>query len=267
MPRNNETFGNLVKQRRQELGLSQNKLAEKVPCAVDTIRAIEQNKKNYFPSPGMQENILKALSIDSNMGDFPTFGSDDGNNKSVTPAPRPKINNSNEKPQSKQKAKWSFVLSIMFFICLVLGAAVYLRFLSYTGNVSLYKAHPEDDYVKIIGSDGRVISNGGGIKLGEQVAFKFIVQNSDNRLIIIPWMVMGARGPGVFELGDNGWDAPEIGFNYQFYTVLNVGNIAVYQDTRAFFQEGDYFVEPIYADIRGWHGIRPYARVYFRVER
>jgi transcriptional regulator with XRE-family HTH domain len=52
-----------IKKRRQILGISQAKLAEKVSTSTHYIGQIEQ--KNKFPSPEMLERIAVALEIDS----------------------------------------------------------------------------------------------------------------------------------------------------------------------------------------------------------
>jgi transcriptional regulator with XRE-family HTH domain len=52
-----------IKKRRQILGVSQVKLAEKVGTSTQYIGQIEQNKK--FPSPEMLERIAEALEVDS----------------------------------------------------------------------------------------------------------------------------------------------------------------------------------------------------------
>jgi transcriptional regulator with XRE-family HTH domain len=52
-----------IKEKRQALGLSQEKLAEKVSTSTNYIAQIEQ--KNRFPTPTMLERIAAALEIDS----------------------------------------------------------------------------------------------------------------------------------------------------------------------------------------------------------
>ena len=52
-----------IKKRRKTLGLSQEKLADKVETSTHYISQIEQ--KNKFPSPEMLERIAAALEIDS----------------------------------------------------------------------------------------------------------------------------------------------------------------------------------------------------------
>jgi transcriptional regulator with XRE-family HTH domain len=52
-----------IKKRRKKLGLSQEKLAEKVSTSTHYIGQIEQ--KNKFPSPEMLERIAAALEIDT----------------------------------------------------------------------------------------------------------------------------------------------------------------------------------------------------------
>jgi transcriptional regulator with XRE-family HTH domain len=52
-----------LKERRRILGISQNKLAEKVATSAHYIGQIEQ--KNKFPSPEMLERIAEALEVDS----------------------------------------------------------------------------------------------------------------------------------------------------------------------------------------------------------
>jgi transcriptional regulator with XRE-family HTH domain len=52
-----------IKKRRRTLGITQEKLAEKVETSAHYISQIEQ--KNKFPSPEMLERIAVALEIDS----------------------------------------------------------------------------------------------------------------------------------------------------------------------------------------------------------
>jgi transcriptional regulator with XRE-family HTH domain len=52
-----------IKKRRKALGISQEKLAEKVSTSTHYIGQIEQ--KNKFPSPEMMERIAAALEIDT----------------------------------------------------------------------------------------------------------------------------------------------------------------------------------------------------------
>jgi transcriptional regulator with XRE-family HTH domain len=52
-----------IKKRRRTLGITQEKLAEKVETSAHYISQIEQ--KNKFPSPEMLERIAGALEIDS----------------------------------------------------------------------------------------------------------------------------------------------------------------------------------------------------------
>ena len=52
-----------IKKRRKALGISQEKLAEKVSTSTHYIGQIEQ--KNKFPSPEMMERIAAALDIDT----------------------------------------------------------------------------------------------------------------------------------------------------------------------------------------------------------
>ena len=52
-----------IKERRRFLGITQEKLAEKVSTSTHYISQIEQ--KNKFPSPEMLERIASALEIDS----------------------------------------------------------------------------------------------------------------------------------------------------------------------------------------------------------
>jgi len=62
-----------IKKRRELLGISQAKLADKVNTSTNYIAQIEQ--QNKFPSSEMLERIASALEIDSpelfNMGPFP----------------------------------------------------------------------------------------------------------------------------------------------------------------------------------------------------
>lgn len=57
----NVTFGNLVKLKRKNLGLTQKQLAEKINYSLETIRAVEN--RNYSPSTEMREAIMKVLQI------------------------------------------------------------------------------------------------------------------------------------------------------------------------------------------------------------
>jgi hypothetical protein len=42
--------------------------------------------------------------------------------------------------------------------------------------------------------------------------------------------------------------------------------MSIYEETRVFFQAGDYFIEPLKQDIRGrWGGIQPFTRIHFYV--
>jgi len=63
-----------IKERRRVLGLTQEKLAEKVETSTHYIGQIELGNK--FPSPEMLERIAGSLEIDSpqlfSMGSFPT---------------------------------------------------------------------------------------------------------------------------------------------------------------------------------------------------
>jgi transcriptional regulator with XRE-family HTH domain len=52
-----------IKKRRQILGVSQEKVAERVGTSAQYIGQIEKNKK--FPSPEMLERIAEALEVDS----------------------------------------------------------------------------------------------------------------------------------------------------------------------------------------------------------
>ena len=56
-------LANNIRERRNALGISQGKLAEKVSTSSHYISQIEQ--KNKFPSPEMLERIATALEIDS----------------------------------------------------------------------------------------------------------------------------------------------------------------------------------------------------------
>lgn len=58
-----KTFGQFVQKKRNEKGLTQKELALQIGYALDTIRAIEQDRKSYTPSVQIISVLAKALDV------------------------------------------------------------------------------------------------------------------------------------------------------------------------------------------------------------
>lgn len=103
----------------------------------------------------------------------------------------------------------------------------------------------------------------GFVYVGEVLTVRFTIRNSDVHNVRIQELVIGARGPGGHT---EGWDAPNIPFPPVRNLVLQPGETYEYKQSRAFYEPGDYFVEPVFQDsLDTWHGIQPFTRISFFV--
>lgn len=102
------------------------------------------------------------------------------------------------------------------------------------------------------------------IEVGETVTVAFKVQNSDTHPIWIKTLGCGAQGPSDNQVD---WRGPQSPFPEVHDIRLQPGETYEFRQSRAFYIFGDYFVEPVMQDGRGWGGIAPFTRINFTVVR
>jgi len=248
----------VVRKRLKSKGLTHEKLAKQFNVDVESVRAVLYNKKQK--SESLKNKICEHLGIKED--DYDPLAINAKNKKSKKSIGQPVL----VIPTKRSPLTSFFSITVTIVALLIVSYLFFAR--NFSGDLLLYPISAEgekEEFLILTGADGRKIENGGIVKAGEPITVLFALQNPHQKKVITTFVLLGGRGPGVNEAGDNGWDAPEVLFEQDFYLWLAPGTIAYYEDTRPIFQPGDYFVEPLYADIRTWHGVHPYTRIYFKV--
>lgn len=256
MPANNYSdFGRWVKDRREELGWTQGALAAKVVCSVETIRKIEQNRREYRPS----EEIIKALATHLNISgeDYPRFLA---LGRRVWPT---------EAVPTPAKRLYRIRLPIVFLLVgiLLVGvtlAAFWIKKQSDAASeVGILILVSRDGSLLKLETADRVINSGDSVHIGEMTTVTFRILNNDVHPVRIKTLVIGSKGPGAKE---SGWRAPDVPFPPINNLVLQPGEVYEYRQSRSFYEPGDYFVEPVFQNAVGrWGGIQPFTRIEFSV--
>lgn len=107
-------------------------------------------------------------------------------------------------------------------------------------------------------TEGGVLRSGDRLPVNTPITVTFRVMNNSVGPVTLRSLVIGVRGPGVTCASDPAtrWSALDVPFLPSTNLVLQPGEEYTYQDTRAFYQPGTYFLEPTEQDVNGyWGGI------------
>lgn len=285
------SFGGWVKTRRNELDWSQAKLAGRVGCALDTIRAIEQNRNNYRPSLEMAARLAECLEIlPSQRADFVSLARNGVADRETDQPPEvPPDAVPNPAPNQSLQRTWMerlkrhhtfflgitplsvltltiFILVAVISVVMLVGGWLLVRSrtspqltIELPGGIFLAGDSPR---VQVL-VDGRAISSGEKIPRNARLEIKFNVQNTGVQSVLLGTLEAGARGPCA--------DACTWNSNLQSFTrvrnlTLKPGETFAYESSRVLDEPGYYFVEPVIQDTYGkYGGIHPFTRIEFQV--
>lgn len=285
-----DSFGAWVKARRNALKWTQSKLAGRVGCSLDTLRAIEQNRSNYRPSIEMATRFAACLEIPTALREeFIELARRTGAaQEPPLESPAPPVGLTLALPPPVQKtnpplqfgralclgiAPLSFLtLPIGLLLSVVLFGIVWGGWLVWrlvtapqvlivppSRSIGLAAREPRVE-VRV---NGRLIANGETIARNTRVSVKFIVENFGDQSIPLGTIEAGARGPCAKRCD---WNAAPLSFSRVRGLVLKPSEQYVYESSRVLLQPGYYFVEPVLQDTRGkYGGLAPFTRVEFQV--
>ncbi len=297
-----KTFGEWVKRARNEKGWSQAKLAGRSFCALDTIRAIEQNRTNYRPSLDMAARLADCLEIPAaQRTEFIRLARGGKEDKAEIDIPHldPELaattseihaqtsNNENESlPKVTQPALtqsfvqkyflWLTQLSTLSILVLILGPVTLFIALGvaiffqqqWAAHASIEQTPGplalanREPRIQVL-ANGRPIANGDTIPRYARVSVTFAVQNLGDQAIRVATLEAGARGPCAAQCT---WASQGQPFSRARNLVLGPGEIFEYESSRVLVQPGNYFIEPVVQDIKGkYGGIQPFTRIEFTV--
>lgn len=248
-------FGRWVKDRREELGWTQAVLAAKAACSVETLRKIEQNRREYRPS----EEIIKALATHLNISSegYPRFLA---LGRRVWPTETTPIARKNT-----PRLRWRIALLLVgiLLVAVTLASLWAWKQSAAASQVGIVILVSRDGGLLTLETANRVISSGDSVRIGEVATVTFRILNNDVHPVTIKTLVIGAKGPGAHAAG---WRAPDVPFPPIKNLVLQPGEVYEYRGSRSFYEPGDYFVEPVFQDAVGrWSGIQPFTRIEFSV--
>jgi hypothetical protein len=137
---------------------------------------------------------------------------------------------------------------------------------SYPSEIRLVPSGDQNIVVKL---GDKSISSGDVIPLNETITVIFKILNNGSSPTMIKTLVIGARGPGAKCENTNAekWTAPDNPFPAPANITIQPGEEYEYQGSRAFYQPGEYFLEPNVQGSNGtWGGIQPFSCIDITVK-
>ncbi len=170
---------------------------------------------------------------------------------------------------NKKTPLWAFIAGALLMILLFVTLALN----SINGKPI---ATPQPVMIKLVGQNqqqliitatSRTISSGDEVQSGEKLTVTFKIMNYDARSVTIKSLVAGARGPGVGCNQSKKWtSAQDVSFPLATNILLQPGQEYEYREGRIFYEEGTYFIEPVFEDMPNhWNGILPFTCIDFLV--
>jgi len=116
----------------------------------------------------------------------------------------------------------------------------------------------------LVKTDSRTLSSSDTVMTHQAITATFDILNNGFNPEQIAALVVAVRGPGVTCDNKNSekWEALDNPFPPALHLTLAPGETYRYIGSRALYQPGKYFLEPVFQDVDGqWHGIPPFTCV------
>lgn len=255
-------FGDLLREYRENAGLTQEELAERADLSVRTVSDIERGitlKSHAYTI----RRLCKALKLG--------------------PSEQAKLRTSAQAASAKGTATSASAISIparLLVITALTGTALLLilAVIAYSSNTKQTTPTPtqKSSALQVVGGRaglqfGPISKTSDGllyVEVGQSVKVEYDIRNTDPTASQVGklWgLTASVRGPDACTLG---WNAPNQDFPPALKEgiVLQPGEEYQYSQTRSFDVPGVYFVEPTKLGADGkWGGVPPFPRIYFMV--